>query len=254
MTDGTLAARIAAAELDWIVPAWPVPANVGALSTTRNLGPGREIDFSTRNPHLAKARSELRRFVPREPLWLAQVHGCAIASADTPATRPPPADGAVARDADNACAVLTGDCLPVLYASRDGSVVAAAHAGWRGLLAGVLEAALLAMRVDPKAVLVWLGPAIGPAAFEVGNDVYDAFMAHDRATQVCFRAMRAGKWRADLYALARHRLARAGVDAVYGGGRCTFTERDSFYSYRRGGTDASRRMASIIWRTECRAS
>jgi hypothetical protein len=249
MSDATLAARVAAVELDWIVPEWPAPSNVFALSTTRNLGPGREIDFSTRNPHVAAARRELRRFVPREPLWLAQVHGSVIASADAAPSRAPQADGAVARSVGNACAILTGDCLPVLYASRDGTVVAAAHAGWRGLLAGVLEAALDAMRVDPESVLAWLGPAIGPAAFEVGNDVYGAFHAHDPATQACFDAVREGKWRADLYALARQRLARAGVQGIYGGGRCTFTERDAFYSYRRGGADAARRMATVIWRT-----
>ena len=160
----------------------------------------------------------------------------------------PRADGAVARGAGNVCAVLTGDCLPVLYSSRDGSVVAAAHAGWRGLAAGVLEAAVDAMRVDPETVLAWLGPAIGPEAFEVGADVYTTFNAQGRAMDVCFKPTRAGKWHADLYALARYRLARAGVHTVYGGGRCTFTERDAFYSYRRADADAARRMATVIWR------
>jgi YfiH family protein len=249
MADGALAARVAAAELDWIVPEWPAPSHVHALSTTRHHGPRREIDFSPRNPDAAQARSELRRFVPREPVWLAQVHGVVIASADAAPAIAPQADGAVARGAGNVCAILTGDCLPVLYSSRDGSVVAAAHAGWRGLAAGVLEAAVDAMRVDPESVLAWLGPAIGPEAFEVGADVYTIFTAHDPATDVCFRPLRAGKWHADLYALARHRLARAGVHAVYGGGRCTFTEHDTFYSYRRGGADAARRMATVIWRT-----
>jgi YfiH family protein len=246
--DDALAARVAAAELDWIVPEWPAPSNVRALSTTRHYGPRREIDFSSRNPDVAQARSELRRFVPREPAWLSQVHGAAIVSADAMPAAAPQADGAVARGAGNVCAVLTGDCLPVLYSSRDGSVVAAAHAGWRGLAAGVLEAAVDAMRVDPETVLAWLGPAIGPEAFEVGADVYTTFNAHDRTTEVCFKPARAGKWHADLYALARHRLARAGVHAVYGGGRCTFTERDAFYSYRRADADAARRMASVIWR------
>ena len=249
MHDGSLAACLAAAELDWIVPDWPAPANVHALSTTRNLGPGREIDLSARNPDAILARAELRRFVGREPLWLVQVHGAAIASADGTHATAPRADGAVARSAGNACAVLTGDCLPVMFAGRDGSVVAIAHAGWRGLAAGVLEATVQAMRIEPASVLAWLGPAIGPAAFEVGADVHAAFIASDPGAAGCFEPIREGKWNADLYALARRRLAHAGVRAVYGGGRCTFTERETFYSYRRGGADAPRRMASVIWRT-----
>lgn len=249
MTDRTLATRVAAENLDWIVPDWPAPDNVHALSTTRNDGPTCEIDFATRSPDIAQARRKLRRFVPHEPVWLSQVHGTAIASADATPSSTPQADGAVAHIAGSVCAVLTGDCLPVLYASRDGSVVAAAHAGWRGLAAGVLEAAVDAMRVEPESVLAWLGPAIGPTAFEVGADVYAAFNADDAATGACFKRARTGKWHADLYALARHRLACAGVHAVYGGNRCTYTERDAFYSYRRGGADAARRMATVIWRT-----
>jgi polyphenol oxidase len=247
MSDRLLAERFAAERLDWIVPDWPAPRNVHAFSTTRNLGPEREIDFAPRHPDVAHARSELRRFVPREPLWLAQVHGTSIVSADSAPAGTPQADGAVARVAGNACAVLTGDCLPVLYTNGDGSVVAAAHAGWRGLAAGVLEATLDSMHVEPGSVLAWLGPAIGPAAFEVGAEVCAALNAGDPVPEACFRPAGAGKWYADLYALARHRLARAGVRAVYGGGRCTFTERDAFYSYRRGGADAARRMATVIW-------
>jgi YfiH family protein len=250
MSDDALAARLAAAKFDWIVPGWPAPPSVHALSTTRHQGPGREIDFSPRNPAVAQARSELRRFVPRDPAWLAQVHGAAIVSGDVVPGTAPRADGAVARSAGNVCAILTGDCLPVLFTSVDGSIVAAAHAGWRGLAAGVLEATVDAMRVDPSAVLAWLGPAIGPGAFEVGADVYTIFNGHDPATDACFRPVRAGKWHADLYGLARHRLARAGVHEVHGGGWCTFTERDRFYSYRRGGADATRRMATVIWRAE----
>lgn len=249
MFDEALAARLAAARLDWLVPEWPVPANVHALSTTRHHEPGQAIDFSSRNPDVAWARSELRRFVPREPLWLAQTHGTVIVSADGAPATTPQADGAVARAAGNVCAVLTGDCLPVLYTSRDGSVVAAAHAGWRGLAAGVLEAAVDAMRVEPDTVVAWLGPGIGPAAFEIGADVYTIFTARDPQAEACFNHLRAGKWLANLYALARRRLARAGVHAVYGGDRCTFTESDTFYSYRRGGADAVRRMATVIWRT-----
>lgn len=250
MPDATLAARIAAAGLDWIVPDWEAPCNVHALSTTRNGAGGYAIDFSSRQTNVDQARCELRRFLPAEPLWLSQVHGRAIASADTADGRAPRADGAVARAAGSVCAVLTADCLPVLFADRGGSVVAAAHAGWRGLAAGVLEAAVDAMHVAPSSVLAWLGPAIGPRAFEVGDDVYAAFCDEDPAARACFVAQRQGKWHADLQALARRRLASAGVIAVNGASRCTFTERGRFYSYRRGGTDAACRMATVIWRED----
>jgi polyphenol oxidase len=248
MSDAALPAQLAAAGLDWIVPDWPAPPNVHALSTTRNGKARNAIDFSPRASHIDQARSELRRFLPADPVWLAQVHGRAIASADAAAERAPRADGAVARVAGSVCAVLTADCLPVLLADRDGLVVAAVHAGWRGLAAGVLEAAVGAMRTAPSSVMAWLGPAIGPRKFEVGTDVYAAFCDDDRDAPACFAAQRSGKWHADLYALARQRLARTGVQAIHGGGRCTLTERASFYSYRRGGADASGRMATVIWR------
>jgi polyphenol oxidase len=248
MPDAALSARLAAAGLDWIVPDWPAPPNVHALSTTRNGVARSPIDFSPRAPGVDKARSELRQFLPGDPVWLAQVHGCAIATADTAPVSAPRADGAVARVAGSVCAVLTADCLPVLLTDRDGLVVAAAHAGWRGLAAGVLEAAVGAMRVAPPSVLAWLGPAIGPQAFEVGDEVYAAFCDDDPGAHACFVAQSPGKWHADLYALARRRLARAGVPAIHGGGRCTLAERASFYSYRRGGADAAGRMATVIWR------
>jgi YfiH family protein len=248
--DSALTTRLAAAGLDWIVPDWPAPARVRALSTTRRGSAGSAADFSPRNPAVAAARAELRRFLPAEPMWLAQVHGEQIVYADLAPAPTPQADGAVARAANVVCAVLSADCLPVLFVDADASTVAAAHAGWRGLAGGVLEAALAAMRVAPRSVIAWLGPAIGPAAFEVGADVYATFCATDPGARACFAALRPGKWHADLYGLARRRLERAGVNAVYGGTRCTFTERASFYSYRRGGEDAARRMATVIWRTE----
>jgi polyphenol oxidase len=223
---------------------------VHALSTTRNFGGDGEIDFAPRSAGVAAARAALLRFVPREPLWLAQAHGSTIAAADSAHSEAPRADGAVARAPGSVCAVLAGDCLPVLFAARDGSVVAAAHAGWRGLAAGVLEAAFAAMRTNPAGTLAWLGPAIGPRAFEVGDEVRTAFCDVDAGASACFVAGRAGRWHADLYALARRRLERAGVGAIYGEARCTFSERDLFYSYRRGGDDAARRMATVIWRGE----
>ena len=245
-----LATRVAAAGLDWIVPDWPVPARICALSTTRNGRAGAAFDPAPGH-RFEIALRELRRFVPADPVWLAQEHGIAICDADAARAigraDAPVADGAVARVTGTVCAVFSADCLPVLFTDRAGSVVAAAHAGWRGLAAGVLEAALAAMRVPPASVLAWLGPAIGPRAFEVGADVLAAHCAGDPEAAGCFAPHRPGKWLADLYALARLRLRRAGVVAIHGGGRCTFSEPGAFYSYRREGAAAAGRMATLIW-------
>ena len=250
MPDTAMSARLAAAGLDWVVPDWPAPANVHAVSTTRNGIGGAAIDFSPRCAGADAARSILRRLLPAEPNWLSQAHGRDVVSADADWTRPPRADAAVARAPAKVCTVLTADCLPVLFTDLEGSAVAAAHAGWRGLAAGVLEATVDAMGVSPSSLLAWLGPAIGPRAFEVGTDVYVAFCDADPGASECFAARSPGKWHADLYALARRRLARAEVTAVCGGGRCTFSERETFHSYRRGGAQASCRMATVVWREE----
>jgi len=252
-----IAAELAAHGLDWIVPDWPVASRVHALSTTRNGAGGQGIDFAPSAPG-ASARESLRRFLPAEPTWLRKVHGIAIADLDANLCAPSDgsaADGAITHTPGTVCAVLTADCLPLLLADRGSTVVAAVHAGWRGLAAGVVEAALSAMRIEPAAVLAWLGPAIGPRAFEVGHDVFAAFCDPDPGAAECFvpRATmnietRANmKWHADLYALARRKLARAGVSAVYGGGRCTLTESSFFHSYRRDGAGANGRMATMIW-------
>ncbi len=247
--EAALAARLRSAGLDWIVPEWPAPATVRAFSTTRNGLAGSAADFSRDAPDAAVARALLRRFAPADVLWLAQVHGAAIVSADEKHGHAPAADGAVSRVDDKVCAVLTADCLPVLFCDRRGTVVAAAHAGWRGLASGVLESAVRSMQAEPTDLLAWLGPAIGPSAFDVGADVHDAFCGRDAGAAACFVATREGKWRGDLYALARRALARAGVDAaaIHGGGRCTLSEPASFYSHRRGGPDATARMATLIW-------
>jgi YfiH family protein len=248
---GALAAHIAAAGLDWLVPDWPAPARVCALSTTRNGRGGARFDLARGHAQLETTRSELRRWLPADPVWLAQVHGTAICDADKANVRagcaPPVADAAVARSSGIVCAVQCADCLPVLFTDRAGSVVAAAHAGWRGLAAGVLEGALAAMRVAPAEVYAWLGPAIGPRAFEVGADVLAAHCAGDPGAAACFVPHRPGKWLANLFALARRRLQRAGVVAIHGGGRCTVTEAATFYSYRRDGAAATGRMATLIW-------
>jgi YfiH family protein len=249
-----LQARFDARGLDWIVPEWPSPANVRAFSTTRNGEAGTGFDLSQRADS-SGARIKLRRWLPKDPLWLAQVHGADVVDIDrmdaaSSLEAPPRADAAVARSAGSVCAVLAADCMPVLFTDRGGSVVAAAHAGWRGIAAGVLEAALAAMATEPRGVIAWLGPAIGPRVFEVGVDVLEAHCASDPGAAECFLPQPRGKWLADLYALARRRLKRAGVTAIYGGGRCTFSEREVFFSYRRGGAEAGSRMATLIWREE----
>jgi YfiH family protein len=235
-----------------IVPDWPAPPNVKSLMTTRDGGtslpPYASFNLGSHvgdDPAAVAAnRAALRQHLPTEPVWLNQIHATTVADADL-ATGVPAADAAVARQRGTVCAVLTADCLPVLFCARDGSVVAAAHAGWRGLHAGVLEATVAAMQHRADGLMAWLGAAIGPAAFEVGDEVRQAFVADDRAASAAF-VPHHGKWLADLYALARLRLHACGVDAVYGGGLCTHTDAARFYSYRRDG--ASGRMASLIWR------
>jgi len=236
----------------WIVPEWPVPCNVRALITTRaggtsrgayaglNLGMASGDDIQD----VAHNRAMLRQWLPAEPLWLRQMHGTEVVDADG-ADGTPEADAAVARRAGSVCAVLTADCLPVLLCDEAGTVVAAAHAGWRGLCAGVIERTLRAMNRPAEALLAYLGPAIGPEIYEVGTDVRDAFLAGDPRSEVAFAPGKPGKYYADLYALARQRLARSGVARVFGGAYCTYTERERFYSYRRDG--ATGRMASLIW-------
>lgn len=234
-----------------IRPDWPAPARVRACMTTRAGGVSRAPwasfnlgDHVGDDPaHVAANRSRLREMLPAEPAWLTQVHGTRVAEPgrDTDFQ----ADAAVARMAGQVCAVLTADCLPVLFCDRAGSVVAVAHAGWRGLAAGVLEATVSAMRVPPGEILAWMGAAIGPQAFEVGDEVRAAFVAQHAATAAAFVSRAPGKWLADIYALARLRLGSVGVHAVHGGGRCTFGEADTFFSYRRDGVTG--RMAALIW-------
>ncbi|HUW50586.1 MAG TPA: peptidoglycan editing factor PgeF [Sulfuricella sp.] len=240
---------------DWIIPDWPAPANVRALQTTRtggvstgayaslNLGDHVGDDAAV----VASNRAILRAALPAEPVWLKQVHGNVVADADR-AVGIPEADAAVARKADAVCAVMTADCLPLLLCDESGTVVGAAHAGWRGLAGGVIEAAVAAMNVAPVSLLAWLGPAIGPQAFEVGEEVRQAFLAHDPDAHHAFvprSSLTEQKWLADIYLLARQRLGLLGVTRVYGGSLCTFNDAERFFSYRRDG--ATGRMASLIW-------
>lgn len=228
---------------DFLIPDWPAPTNVRALATTRAHG-NLADHVAYEKSAVAARRAELRRHLPGEPVWLSQVHGtrCVEAEASAPGVE---ADASVARTPGVVCAVLSADCLPILLCDEAGCAVGAVHAGWRGLAAGVLEAAVAAMAIPGERLLAWLGPAIGPTAFEVGDEVRAAFVTDDPAAADAFVAGRPGKWGCDLYALARRRLRARGVERVFGGHFCTFSEAGRFYSYRREGVTG--RMASLIW-------
>lgn len=242
---------------DFLRPDWPAPPGVRALITTRHGGvsaaPYASFNLGSHvgdDPARVGAnRARLASLLPAAPCWLEQVHGADVidlgalpsASMDCP----PRADGALTRRTGVVCAVLTADCLPVLLCDAAGSVVAAAHAGWRGLLAGVLERTVAAMAVPAGGLMAYLGPAIGPESFEVGDEVRAAFVAAGEEAEAAFKPLRPGKWLANIYLLAHQRLARSGVDAVHGGGFCTVHEAERYFSYRRDGTTG--RMASLIW-------
>ena len=237
----------------WLPADWPAPPGVVAGMTLRTGGVSRGA-FESLNlgAHVgddpAAVRENRSRFLeacelPAEPHWLTQVHG------DRALVEPPPgaeADASVSRSAGGACAVLVADCLPVLLASADGGTIAAAHAGWRGLAAGIVENTVTAMDRDPGRLVAWLGPAISAQAFEVGDEVREAFTRRDPDAAEHFVRNDRGRWLADLYGLARLRLARAGVIDVHGGSRCTFGEPNAFFSYRRDGHCG--RMAAFIFR------
>ena len=238
-----------------IEPDWPALPGVRAVSTERiggiSDGPYRSLNLAghvgDEPGAVAANRDALARELglDAEPCWLEQVHGSRVLDLDS--EPPGRADGAVTSAPERVCVVMTADCVPVLLAARDGGRVGAAHAGWRGLAAGVLEAAVARMGGSPTQIQAWLGPAIGPARYEVDAAVRDAFVAADPGSDACFAPTGPGHWRADLYGLARASLARAGVEAVYGGQFCTFTESGRFFSHRREAPCG--RMATLIWRT-----
>ena len=262
-----MAAAAVALPAGWLVPHWHVSPRVRAFVTTRgggvstgefaSLNLGRGMDDAACDD--AAAVDENRRRViahlPAPPAWLRQVHGRSVVHVDMPAgaephassvTRGlPQADAAVTHTPHVPLAVLVADCLPVILAARDGTSLGVAHAGWRGLAAGVLEATVGAMRAPPATLSAWLGPCIGPRAFEVGDDVRDAFVQQDAAARAHFAPLRAGKWLADLPALARHRLVAAGVGDVHGGQWCTVSDAARFFSYRRDGVTG--RFGAFAW-------
>jgi hypothetical protein len=239
---------------DWILPDWPAPLTVRAVTTTRHGGVSGGA-WQSMNPAdhvgddpaaVAANRTRLADMLdlPGPPVWLQQVHGTHIVDAATAATGTQ-ADGSWTTHSNVVCVVLTADCLPVLLSDRHGRCVGAVHAGWRGLAAGVLEAAVEALRPFSTELLAWLGPAIGPQAFAVGEEVRAAFVAQDAQAAAAFETGPDGQLRADLYRLARQRLATVGVEDVYGGQACTYSDAARFFSYRRDGVTG--RMASLIW-------
>lgn len=237
---------------DFITPDWPAPARVRALFTTRNGGvsQGAYASFNLGSHvaddplRVAENRRRLRALLPSEPNWLQQVHGTTVALLDQPGW-PAQADAAVTRTPGVVCTVMVADCMPVLLCDDAAGVVGIAHAGWRGLAAGVIERTVQAMGADPAHLMAWLGPAIGPDSFEVGNEVRDAFLAHDRRAVYAFLPRDNGKWLANLYLLGRQRLAALGVNRVHTETACTFSEPQRFFSYRRD--KVTGRMAALIW-------
>jgi purine-nucleoside/S-methyl-5'-thioadenosine phosphorylase / adenosine deaminase len=242
----------------WFEADWLAPRGVRALSTLRgdprsgaskapygcfNLGDhvGDDPAAVAENRRRLKVAAGL----PSEPVWLSQVHGIEVADLDSPIARGF-ADAAIARGPGKVCAILTADCLPIVFATDSGDAVAAAHAGWRGLAAGVIEATVRAMDVLPGSLVAWLGPAIGPKQFEVGSEVREAFLEGDAQAGEAFEPNARGRFMADLNVLARRRLQGLGVSRIYGGGECTFTQADRYYSHRRDGVTG--RQATLIWR------
>jgi len=239
-------------EGSYLIPDWPAPKNVRSLQTTRiggvsvapydsfNLGDhvGDMSQAVARNRHL------LSPLMPSEPVWMQQVHGTVVANADVGSCLIQ-ADASIARQRGSVCVVMTADCLPVLLCDEDGTVVAAAHAGWKGLAAGVIEATVQAMNVEPNKLMAWFGPAISQRAFEVGEEVRATFIAHNAQATEAFLPGVNGKWLADIYLLAHQRLNALGITRVSGGEHCTYSDSERFFSYRRDGVTG--RMGTFIW-------
>lgn len=235
-----------------IIPDWSAPPNIRALQTTRQGGvSAAPYDSLNLGDHVgdaplnvARNRMLLNSLLPSEPVWLEQVHGTIVTNADNASCRPQ-GDACIARQRGSVCVVMTADCLPVLLCDKQGSVVGAVHAGWKGLAAGVIETTVKAMNTSPQNLVAWLGPAISQEFFEVGGEVRAAFVAAHPRAEAAFAAGRPGKWLADIYALARIRLNALGIEQIYGGNFCTYRESDRFFSYRRDGTTG--RMGTFIW-------
>jgi polyphenol oxidase len=235
----------------FITPNWPAPANVHAIQTTRvggvSVAPYDSLNFGDHVKdnahHVAHNRQLLSPFVPTEPVWMNQVHGIRVLDASKSGCVES-ADAAFTTQANVVCVTMTADCLPILLCNQQGSVVAAVHAGWRSLCDGVIEATVKAMAVDNNQLLAWLGPAIGPDTFEVGEEVRAQFVEKDQQAASAFKS-HGDRYLGDLYAIAKQRLNHIGVTQIYGGGLCTYTDASRFFSFRRDG--ATGRMAALIW-------
>ena len=243
-------------KLDFILPDWPAPKNVHALQTSRNKGYSHAPfdsfnlgDHVKDNPmHVAQNRQLLSQFLPSEPVWLHQVHGIHVVDAANTSCVPD-ADASFSTRNNVVCVTMTADCLPVLLCDNTGTVVSAVHAGWRGLCDGIIEATVAKLPAKPADLMAWLGPAIGPNAFEVGVEVRTQFMAIDKKSAVAFKlhgdSQQQNKWLCDIYQIATQRLNNLGVTQIYGGGQCTYTDKENFFSFRRDGDTG--RMATLIW-------
>ncbi|OAN17508.1 hypothetical protein A3K86_08050 [Photobacterium jeanii] len=237
-----------------IIPDWPAPANVKAISTTRlggqSLSPYRGFNLGLHVGDEAERvqghRDQLQQMLslPVAPAWLNQTHSTTVLNLRAPLQTVPDADGSYTQVRGLACSVMTADCLPVLLCDKAGTQVAAVHAGWRGLVDGIVEQAIAQFNVPPEDILAWLGPAIGPSEFEVGGEVRQQFMMVLPQAESAF-VPRGEKWLADIYELARQRLRHSGISDIFGGQHCTVTEGDTFFSYRRDGVTG--RQASLIW-------
>jgi YfiH family protein len=237
-----------------VTPDWTVSAGVHAAFTLRTGGvstpPFDSLNVGMHVGDAADAVAENRRRVsqqlrlPREPTWLQQIHGAEVANLDDAAC-PRVADAAITRGGDRVCVIQVADCVPVLFAARDGTAVAAAHAGWRGLSAGVLEATVRSLDIDPRQLRAWLGPGISQRHFEVGDEVRSAFLSHDAQATGDFEPNARGRWQCDLFALVRRRLLKIGIREISGGDACTYADSARFFSYRRDGQCG--RMAALVW-------
>ena len=235
----------------FITPDWPAPANVKAIQTTRvggfsiapydslNLGSHVQDDALA----VAKNRQLLSNYLPSVPVWLNQVHGVDVINA-AKSTSIQNADASFSKNKNVVCVTMTADCLPVLLCNKQGTMVAAIHAGWRSLCDGVIEATIKAMGIEPDDLMAWLGPAIGPDAFEVGGEVREAFIARDTQAEQAFIAF-GDKWLGDLYLIAKQRLNKQGIVSIYGGSECTYSNPSQYFSFRRDGITG--RMATLIW-------
>jgi len=237
-----------------IQPNWPAPPQVKSFTTTRQGGysqsPYNELNLGFHvgdDPHhVSQNRSLLKNHLPQEPFWLEQTHSdIALEALSTFQENPPTGDASYTHHPHTVCCVLTADCLPILLCNEEGTQVAAIHGGWRGLAKGILEKTILQMNIPPHHLMAWLGPAIGPQQYEVGIEVYDAFLQKNSLHEKAFLPQGEKKWLANLYLLATQQLNQLGIQRVYGGEYCTFSNHDLFFSHRREGTTG--RMASCIW-------